>query len=150
MPPVDDEALAFFNNLSGRLRIELDPPAAAFVPHMLNLAAAPGARITALRLEMNVLEDVDVRPLTDDEWARVVIHAPRLRMVSCESENVETSHQPPDGAAFTVRDLARAIEETERRGRGESEWLGGIDVHHVYFEGIEEDDGGVWYVNWGS
>jgi hypothetical protein len=54
-----------------------------------------------------------------------------------------------DGGAFTVRDLAGAIATTERASRGSSEWFGGIDVHHVFFEGIEDDDG-AWRICWGS
>jgi hypothetical protein len=29
-------------------------------------------------------------------------------------------------------------------------WLGGVDVHHVFFEGIKLGDDGVWGTGWGS
>jgi hypothetical protein len=32
----------------------------------------------------------------------------------------------------------------------DSEWFGGVDVHHVFFEGLHEDVDGVWVANWGS
>ena len=70
-------------------------------------------------------------------------------MRSGESD-VVVEIQSANGAGFTVKELAAAITETERRGRGSSEWLGGIDTHHVYFEGIELEEDGVWCINWGS
>jgi hypothetical protein len=58
-------------------------------------------------------------------------------------------HDAPNGKAFTTRDLKAAIEKTEQAGRENAPWLGGVDVHHVFFEGIElEDD--VWTICWGS
>jgi hypothetical protein len=48
-----------------------------------------------------------------------------------------------------VRDLKRAVACSERVSRQDSDWKGGIDVHHIYFEGIElEDD--VWMIGWAS
>jgi hypothetical protein len=55
----------------------------------------------------------------------------------------------PDGATFTIRDLAAAIAKTERESRERGEWLGGIDVHHIFFEGLSFDDD-VWTISWGS
>ena len=34
--------------------------------------------------------------------------------------------------------------------QGNSEWFGGVDVHHVFFEGIHLADDGVWDIYWGS
>jgi hypothetical protein len=51
-----------------------------------------------------------------------------------------------------IDDLIAAIEETERRTRGNTQWFGEIDVHHVYFEGLvpAADAEGVWEIVWGS
>ncbi|GAB2663226.1 hypothetical protein GCM10027088_47380 [Nocardia goodfellowii] len=59
-------------------------------------------------------------------------------------------HRASNGKWFTVRDLVTAIAETERRTRQQSQWYGGVDVHHVYFEGIHEGADGVWEIYWGS
>ena len=32
----------------------------------------------------------------------------------------------------------------------QSEWFDGVDVHHVFFEGIHQDSDGVWEIYWGS
>lgn len=51
---------------------------------------------------------------------------------------------------FTVRELVHAVEKTELETRGSSEWLGGIDVHHIFFEGISAEADGTWALCWGS
>jgi len=35
-----------------------------------------------------------------------------------------------------VQELLRAVELTEQKTRENTEWFGGIDVHHMYFEGL--------------
>src|SRR5262249_44443192 len=77
-----------------------------------------------------------------------VLRAPVILLCGLDERVVE--HRAPDGGAFTVRDLAAAIAETERQTRGGTNWFGGIDVHHVYFEGLMLDDDGVWTIGWGS
>jgi hypothetical protein len=146
---VDDDALEFFNGLSGRLEIELTEPAQKAAPHLLNLVAPKSARIKSVAMELHVYEGEDHRELTDDEWARVVIHAPRIHMRSVDTEEIVIDHDASDGATFTVRNLADAIAKTERDSREHGEWLGGVDVHHIFFEGIELEDG-VWTICWGS
>ena len=59
-------------------------------------------------------------------------------------------HQAANGQAFTVEELLKAVEDTERQSRPNSEWFGGVDMHHVYFEGIAEAEDGVWDIQWGS
>lgn len=147
----DDEGLRFFNSLSGRLHIELSEPPQPYSARMLNLTAPPTARIQSVSLDMKGRVDPETgkfTDLTDSEWNRVVLRSPLIRMRGETERAVE--HRAADGVAFTVRDLAAAIRETERQTRGDTEWLGGIDVHHVYFEGIELEDDGVWAIRWGS
>jgi hypothetical protein len=146
---VDDNALEFLNGLSGTLVIELTEPAQQAAPHLMNLVAPKTARIKSVAMDFSVYEGEDDRKLTDEEWSRVVIHAPRIRMRSVDTEDIVVDHDAPNGSTFTVRNLADAIAKTERDSREHGEWLGGIDVHHVFFEGIElEDD--VWTICWGS
>ncbi len=142
-------ALEFFNGLSGRLEIELTVPAQRAAPHMLNLVASKSARIKHVEMTFSIRGDDDNRELTDAEWNRVVIRKPHIKMCSVDTPDVIVEHDAPDGKAFTVRDLAKAIAKTESQSREHGEWCGGIDVHHIYFEGIELGDG-VWTICWGS
>jgi hypothetical protein len=147
----DQAGLDFFNALSGHLDVVLTEPAKPLSEHILNLQASPTAKIARISLRLSVYQPDEAekfRDLTDDEWQRVVLRAPRIRLRG-ETDKVVEHAAPPSGA-FTVRDLATAIAETERQGRGDTNWLGGIDVHHVFFEGIDEDADGVWAIRWGS
>jgi hypothetical protein len=141
--------LEFFNDLSGVLRIELDTPART-VGKLQNLEASPTAAITHLTLEASVYEEDadDSRPLTFDELDRIGFGAATIRLRGEGGPIVE--HHAPNGSAFTVRELLRAVEQTERQTRGQTEWLGGVDVHHIYFEGIHPDGDGVCVIRWGS
>jgi hypothetical protein len=141
--------LKFFNSLSGKLEIELDTPAEP-VANLLNLRAAPDARIVRVELRAEVYnpDTEEFRPLTPAELDSVAFRGRSIKLQSEDGEVV--AHDAPSGSHFTVRELLRAVEETERRTRAHSEWLGGIDVHHVFFEGIEPGEDGVWEVCWGS
>jgi len=147
----DEEALSFFNNLSGRLNVRLSEPTELIAEGLENRAAPPSARIEAVSLSMQVFmraAEVKFRDLTEEEWNRVVLRAPAIRLGGSDERVIE--HQAPDGCAFTVRDLTAAVAETERQTRGGTNWFGGVDVHHVFFEGLSLDKDGVWWIRWGS
>ncbi len=146
----DGKALAFFNRLSGKLKIELTDEPVQLSPRLSNLAAPPTARVVNISLRMQVFEGDRFRELTDGEWSLVVLRAAAIRMRNERVTDVVAAHASPDGMAFTIRDLASAVEETERRARGSTAWFGGVDVHHVFFEGIHLDDAGTWNIRWGS
>ena len=145
--------LEFFNGLSGKLEIELTAPPER-VGDLLNERATAEAGIVSLKLTAEVYNDETetFRPLTLDELDAVAFRGDAIRLRSEEGEAV--AHAAPNGEFFTTRQLLHAVEETERRTRDQSEWLGGVDVHHVFFEGIhredEEDDDEVWKIHWGS
>jgi len=146
---IDEDGLDFFNSLSGRLRIKLTEPAQPASPQLLNLVAPKDARIVSVELVLSVFDNDDARPLTEEEWSRVVLRAPAIKMASLDTTDVVVETPSPNGEVFTVRDLKDAIARTEQMSRDRGEWMGGVDVHHVYFEGIEcEDD--VWMIAWGS
>jgi hypothetical protein len=147
MANVDDLGLAMFNKLSGTLQIKLSEATHALSERLMNQVASPSARIEQIGLELNVYENREFRDLTDAEWSTLVIRDAVIRMRGEGPAIVE--HHAPSAAGFTVRDLADAIAKTEREGRSDTEWYGGIDTHHVFFEGIRDDDG-VWAIRWGS
>jgi hypothetical protein len=148
--PVSHPELEFFNSLSGKLEIELDVPAEP-VANLLNLRASPDARLVRLELRAEVFNHAteEFRPLTPAELGGVAFYGRSIRLRGEDDEEAVT-HDAPNGSYFTVGELLRAVEETERRARSRSEWLGGVDVHHVFFEGIEPGEDDVWEVCWGS
>ncbi|NUP11778.1 MAG: hypothetical protein HOW73_37500 [Polyangiaceae bacterium] len=140
-------SLEFFNELSGILEFDLSEPARKITERLLNMAAPPTATITALRLKATVYEDRDFRALTPSELDLIVLDDAQIRMAGLGEPVL---HHAPNGRNFSVRDLLVAVEETERQTRGKSEWFGGVDVEHRFFEGIELDEEGVWRIIWGS
>jgi hypothetical protein len=138
----DDERLGFFNQLWGRLNLELSEPPQPISERLLNEAAPPSARIGRVSLELRVVVDIEdnaYRDLTEEEWRRMVLPVPVIRLRGLGE--IVVRHRAPDGASFTVRDVVVAIVETERQTRASTEWFGGIDVHHVYLSGTRRQRG---------
>ncbi|MFN2547487.1 MAG: hypothetical protein ABR567_08655 [Myxococcales bacterium] len=116
---------------------------------MQNLKTPETATIKSLRLEMGVFHVDGRRPLTEAELGLVAFEEPDIRLRGESGDCI--THKAPNGRHFTVRDLIEAVEETERQTRGKTRWLGGgVDVHHVYFEGLEPEKDGSWTICWGS
>lgn len=140
--------LDFFNTISGQLEIELTEPTQN-IGTLLNQRATPEARIKSLRLvpEIFVEDSGSFRELTSEELHSVAFNGSEITLVNDAEQPV--THKAPNGKSFSVSDLLKAVEETERQTRGNTEWFGGIDVNHVYFEGIDFDDG-VGMICWGS
>lgn len=141
-------SLEFFRELSGRLEIALSEPTHAITPKLMNQAAPPTAKIVSLRFEAEVFDDDEPRPLTEEELDRVVLVANNIRLRDAETRST-IEHLAPDGLKFTVRDMIDVVERSELAFRQKSDWFGGVDVHHVFFEGMEEVDG-AWEIHWGS
>jgi hypothetical protein len=145
-----EDELEFFNDLSGKLEIELSEPPQQVSPNLLNLQASPDAKVVSLKLKAHVFDRKtdESRELTPEEWNSVAFRSGTIKLRSDEGRIIQ--HKAPNGKFFTVRDLVTAVEQTERETRGETDWLGGVDVHHVYFEGIHQEEEGVWDIYWGS
>ena len=148
-PQSSHPELEFFNGLSATLEIELSSPPEN-IGETANQRALPTATITSLKLKPEVLEGDPPkgRELTEQELQRVAFNGATIRLRG--EGDVTVTHQAADGKAFTVKELLQAVEDTERQSRPNSEWFGGVDMHHVYFEGIAEGDNGVWDIQWGS
>ena len=141
--------LQFFNSIAGKLAIELTEPPQQ-MRNLANLKAPSTAGIKSLRLLARVVDTQrdQYRSLSFEELSRIAFPKAEIRLRGQSGGPV--LHKAPNGRHFTVQDLLVAIEETERRTRGESEWFGGIDVHHIYFEGIRPIADDVWSISWGS
>ena len=153
--------LEFFNTISGELEIELSIPPRQ-IGNLMNMEADADAEILSVKLKPHLYseETDDIRNLTLEELDSVAFRAPEIKLRNPDAERVVT-HQAPNGRYFTVRDLLAAVEETERQVRGDTEWFDGVDIQHVFFEGIYEPDEddfdddeefqpGVFDIYWGS
>lgn len=141
--------LEFFNSLTGELQFELTEPAEPY-RNLANLAAKPSAELVDVRFRPEIFDEKEqkFRDLTEAELQLLIFHEPSIRLRALSEDIVE--HNAPNGRSFTVKEMFAAIEETERRTRDNSKWLGGIDVHHRFFEGIYQEENGDWEISWGS
>ena len=140
-------SLAFFNELSAKLSVELSNQPERIRAALTNEGAESSAVIVSLRLHASVFENRVFRELTEEELEVVVLEEPEIALRGLADV---VTHPAPGGVHFTVRSLLDAIEVTERQTRARSKWFGGIDVHHVFFEGLDRGDDGVWQIIWAS
>ncbi len=177
---VNKPAFAFFKDLTGILKITLTKPAKPISRRIVNLVAPPSAKIKSATLNLEVYmrenepkpvkvakakkggsrkitwkktpkvpRETIFRPLTEEELDRVVFKTKKISL-SDYGSGVIVHWDTPNQRGFTVRDLAKVIAETEVLTRGSAQWLGGVDVHHIFFEGMALGKDGVWRVGWGS
>jgi len=153
------DALKLFNTLHGILEFDLwdKHPNACTGSSSACSACCGGATIDCeeayelwAKMDVNIYVDKleDFRNLTDVERNMVVLRKPSVKLKG--EAGIVVEHQAPNGKHFTLTDLVAAVVETERRTRLQSEWLDGIDAHHVYFEGVIPQKDGSWRICWGS
>lgn len=141
-------SLDFFNSLSGKLDIELSEPTEDIAAELANQRATSTAEIANLALVVEVWEgDARFRAPTAEELQRPALMEPQ---VTLRGSGDAVTHRAPNRQWFTVEELLAAVVETERLTRHQKRWFDGIDVHHVYFEGIEFGADGVGEISWGS
>jgi hypothetical protein len=147
-----------FNNLSGTTHIETSEEAQQ-IGNLLNLKSSPTATLLSVTWEPTVYQpdndDDPFRDLTVSERDLVVFDSPAITLGCSISDycgdGETTEHQAPNGKNFTVRDMVKAVCENQQQTRGQTDWFGGIDVHHIYFEGLNQSEGSdVWTISWGS
>jgi hypothetical protein len=140
----------FNNKFGGTLHITLNKPSKPVAPMMANQKAQPGSKLVDIVFEPQVYDPVGDGKPKEKDLNKVVISAPQITLVG---ENGESVTLPaPNGKNFTVGNLFDAIGETERKTRGSSNWMGGIDLHHIYFEGLYEvgNTPHTYLIAWGS
>ena len=54
-----------------------------------------------------------------------------------------------DNGFFTLAEVVQNIIDFETARRPLTVWFGGVDKHHVFFEGLKED-GEAYSISWGS
>jgi len=144
----DHPELAFFNKLGGNLEIQLSEPTEPVSDRLANHKATASATLKSLVMNGQYYDDdAGFRDLASLELEQIAYNESTITLSGAAMEPVK--HKAPNGEFFTVKDLLKAVELTELKTRHKTEWFGGINVHHVYFEGIGCEDG-AWLIYWGS
>jgi hypothetical protein len=136
----------FNKKFSGVLEIELTKKPKQISKYLLNVSASPNAKIKSIRFRPEIFENDDLVKPTKKDLANIVI---KKSVITIKSDGGTAAFDAPNGEYFTAGDLIKVIEKTERKTRKNIEWFGGIDVHHIFFEGLV-NFGKYYAIHWGS
>jgi hypothetical protein len=85
-------------------------------------------------------------PLTEAELDTTVLNE---QTITFRDDTFTRTYTNIEGY-FTVRSLFEIIEQYENEHRPLTNWFGGIDCHHRFFEGIWKSADGTYEIWWGS
>ena len=150
----------------------MDAPSLQIAPGLLNRMESPGTKVDSCLMShpSRYSEDSGLTDLTEEEMAMVVhvvgptgnpepLTGITLVQGCSATAAFDKTFKPPIAAAaaaagFTVRALFEAIAKFEAVSRPQTEWFGGVDTHHVFFEGLYEQlEVGALHrygISWGS
>lgn len=127
-----------------------------------HVADGPGLYLDLHRMVRDQITEGDALRLYIDKLGDNAFDSPTIKLRSLGTYCPDQTFLPseviefhaPNGAYFTHKCLVDAIVSLENQTRKKTNWFGGIDTHHVYYEGLCPDFGageaGVYEVMWGS
>ena len=88
----------------------------------------------------------EINPISEKDLNKVYHLCPTITIKSDKAYLTFTSH-----GGFTLRQLMDNILAVEKISRPKTDWFGGIDAHHIYFEGLVpvKDEKCTYKVQWG-
>ena len=144
-PVFDENGLNLIvGEISTTLDIELDESPYTR-GNLSNLFAKPTSKITSMKWSEISLYDNDEdthKPLSDSDFAIIGYNKGIIKIN-------EYTYEKEKGF-FTIGELFDVILDAEKKIRQNSEWFGGIDVHHIFFEGLWKQKNGTFKIGWGS
>ncbi|KAJ3038263.1 hypothetical protein HDV00_000860 [Rhizophlyctis rosea] len=155
--PAPLQPTPFFNNLSFTLKLTFPPGAKhPASPTLSNQIVDPNIPPTKIWIDYSAVklyqkDSATFRSMTTEEWQSTAYAAPFIVFGTMDGDHDETMRlEAEDAKGFSVRELVQCVERWEQVDRVRSEWFGGVDCHHVFFEGVEVDEEGIARVCWGS
>ena len=89
--------------------------------------------------------------LSDDELQSRGFHGSHMQLRADRDAEVTEKSYHSDKEYFTIQEVIANIIDFEMARRPKTNWFGGIDDHHVFFEGmIPNADGASFNICWGS
>ena len=134
----------------GSLEIEVTEPLESI---SLNEYATPTARLESIGFHPTTFDGEDIHEVTEAELAETAFDYPEINLVwqPAPGRDYLVCHRDaPNGTHFTLQDLIDTIVGAENLFRPHSEWFGGIDTSHVYFEGFTQHGEHTFSIAWGS
>ena len=91
------------------------------------------------------------RELSDDELQSPGFHGSPMQLRADRDAEVTEKSYHSDKEYFTIQEVIANIVDFEMARRPKTNWFGGLDAHHVYFEGMfPSADGASFNIWWGS
>lgn len=148
----------FNKNVTFILGVETDKPRVQHFP-LLNRFEDPDSKIVDIysddityydeALEEQVSytpEELDVPAFIGSEISFSSVWFDRKGNKVAESHMSFCNHT----GYFTIQEMVDMVVEFEKVDRPKTRWFGGIDAHHVFFEGLRKQKDGSYSVCWGS
>ena len=133
------------SDLSFNLEITISEPTQQ-IGSLYNSKESPTATIKSISSSAPLAWDGDdFHPLQANELAAVLIQKPSIKIINQVGDFTVNA---PNGVCFTVQNTIDAVIEVESKVRGQMKWYGGVDTHHIDFEGTYAE--GILTVYWGS
>jgi hypothetical protein len=142
----------YLENVSWQLDIHMSDSCVQISPNLLNHCEHPKSSIIGIsHSEITTFDDQheEFVKLTEEELNQTAFIGDEITF---KDGFTEITYSSKDGQ-FTVLELVAVIVEFEKVIRPKSDWFGGVDTHHVYFEGISSTthNGAVVHmISWGS
>ena len=134
------------SDLSFYLEITTSEPTQQ-IGSLYNTKESPTATIKSISSSTPLVwNGEDFHPLQANELEAVLIKKPSIEIIN---QVGKFTFKAPNGVCFTVQNTIDAIVEVESKVRGQMKWYGGVDTHHIDFEGSYDDEG-ILTVYWGS
>ena len=135
----------------GSLNIEVSEPLLPIVG--LNERAAPTATIIAITFDPNTFDGEDIQEVTEEQLTTNVYDYHEIALVWSPAPDVDDHkyhRDAPNGTHFTLQDVIDTIVQAQYLFRPYSDWFGGIDTSHTYFEGFTQRGEHTFSIFWGS
>lgn len=134
-------------NLSGILQIKLTKPTYR-IGRLYNEFADKNAKIKSIDFHFDFGDEECYEEPIKEIYKQIAIKAKSINIKS-ETDQI-IKFIAPNGKYFTFKDLEKIVKTVEKKTRGNTEWFGGIDCHHIFFEGIHKVKKGLYQLHWGS
>ncbi len=138
--------------------LSIDVPTYQRNPTLLNKFVKPGVTLKSVsstsvlwKQPIMLYRDDQHIEASEDDLNKICFDGSTITITSNdETKTFSAPDEHPQG--FTASQLLDAILEVEQIVRPKTEWFGGIDAHHIYFEGLhpEEKNDNCFVVMWGS
>lgn len=149
---------AFNKNVTFVLDVHTDKPPVQRFP-LLNRSENPGAKVVDIYYgDITYYDEAlnDQVPFTQEELDVPAFIGSEITFssvwVNRKGKKVAESHMSfcNHTGYFSIQEMVDTVVKFEKVDRPKTAWFGGIDTHHIFFEGLCKEKDGSYRIRWGS